>query len=672
MQVQELSLESLRKLILQPAASSKLKLPLLKLATFGDELSANSSLRYDANVKAIHGIEADYDGEKVSFDEALERLRKARLQSLLYTSPSHTAAKPRWRIILPSSKALLPSQRRHLVARINGIFDGQLASESFVLSQSYFYGSTGAEHRAECVSGDFIDLRFDLDERAIFPSENTVVHESSNELLAYDPQIIEYALQIIPNDDLPWIKWNDLGMAIHAAFGGSEQGRKAWTEWSKKSSKYISKSCTERWIHWNRSPPSKAGAGKVLHEASQAFGGHDWKDIYYKEQDESAAKLVLLNGHKKPNGRVEQPKEELLWVYASDVVPRAQEWLWYGHLGKGVLELITGIPGLGKSQVQDSLVACVTAGLSWPDGSPPCLPAKVVMLTAEDSIDRTVVPRLIAAGAKRENIIILKMIRVDKKKRHFLLAEDLEKMEKLAQEIGGVALITIDPITAYMGSKMDSHKATEVRSQLNPLQEFADRTGIAVSAVTHPAKNVISQKALDFFIGSQAFIAAGRIGHVCIPEYKENEEGESIKTGAVLFTHAKHSLSETMPTLAYSIEKIRIPDDTVSGLPIIVTKVVWTGEIIDITADEAVAASINQDAPVAKRSRDQDRLQNLLIELLKNEPRPVKECENAATGAGFTEKQIRKAREKLGIGTTKEGGVWMWCLPLDEHERGDR
>jgi hypothetical protein len=558
---------------------------------------------------------------------------------------------------------LLPGQRRQLVARINGVFNGQLASESFVLSQSYFYGSTGAEHRAECIDGDFIDLRHDLDTRAIFPSEIATIHKSSDHLLADDPRIIEYALQLIPNDNLPWIKWNDLGMAIHAAFGGSEQGRKAWTEWSKKSGKYVSKNCTERWIHWNRSPPNKAGAGKVLHEASQAFGGHSWRDDYYKDQDERAKNVIKLNG-KAAAASHGKEKEELLWINAADVVPRAQEWLWFGHLGKGVLELITGVPGLGKSQVQLSLIACITAGLPWPDGSQPCTAAKVIMLTAEDSIDRTVVPRLIAAGANLANVIIVKMIRVDKKKRHFLLTEDLEKLERLAQEIGGVALITIDPITAYMGGKVDSHKATEVRSQLNPLQEFADRTGIAVSAVTHPAKNVISQKALDFFIGSQAFIAAGRIGHVCIPKYVDDEDGASVKTDTVFFTHAKHSLSKTMPTLAYSIEEIRIPDDTISGLPILVPRVVWTGEIIDISADEAVAASINHDAPVAKRDRDQDRLQNFLIELLRDESKPAKECEEAAVAAGFTEKQIRKAREKLGIKTTKKKDVWMWQLPF--------
>jgi hypothetical protein len=247
-----------------------------------------------------------------------------------------------------------------------------------------------------------------------------------------------------------------------------------------------------------------------------------------------------------------------------------------------------------------------------------------------------------------------------------LLAEDLDKLEKLIQQIGGVSLMTIDPITAYMGGKVDSHKATEVRFQLNPLQEFAHRTGIAISAVTHPAKNVISQRALDCFIGSQAFIAAGRIGHVCTPQYEENEDGDNVRTDIVLFTHAKHSLSKSMPTLAYSIEETRIEDDKVSGLPIYVPKVVWTGEVIDITADEAVVASNKIAAPAAKRDRDQERLQNLLIGFLRGVTKSAKECEEFAAAAGFTEKQLKTAKKKLNIQSNQKKGFWEWHLPLDE------
>lgn len=64
---------------------------------------------------------------------------------------------------------------------------------------------------------------------------------------------------------------------------------------------------------------------------------------------------------------------------------------------------------------------------------------------------------------------------------------------------------------------IDAHKAVDVRTQLDPLQKLAERLNICVSVVTHPPKNA-GQRALDQFIGSQAFIAVPRVGHLCVEE----------------------------------------------------------------------------------------------------------------------------------------------------------
>ena len=87
------------------------------------------------------------------------------IRALLYTSPSYVpAAKERWRILLPLSENLPPDTRERLVARVNGLFGGKLAGESFVLSQAYLYGrvNDNPAHRVEVIDGDFIDLRTDL------------------------------------------------------------------------------------------------------------------------------------------------------------------------------------------------------------------------------------------------------------------------------------------------------------------------------------------------------------------------------------------------------------------------------------------------------------------------------------------------------------------------------
>jgi hypothetical protein len=258
---------------------------------------------------------------------------------------------------------------------------------------------------------------------------------------------------------------------------------------------------------------------------------------------------------------------EIVLVRAADIVPRAKDWLWEGHLLRGAQELLTGVPGLGKSQVQISYVALVTTtDKTWPDGTRGLSePMNVIMVTAEDALDQEVVPRLIAAGADLTRVHILKYIKTDKHKRQFLLSEDLGKLEKLVAKMGNVGLVTLEPITAYMG-KTNSSQATDVRSQLGPLKDFSEQTNVAVSTVTHPAKNP-GPRAIDHFIGSQAFIAAGRIGHACFEEIRpEDGTDEGCKpTGRVLFTHVKHNPSEKKPTLAYRQALFTLGPDKMTG-----------------------------------------------------------------------------------------------------------
>jgi hypothetical protein len=371
----------------------------------------------------------------------------------------------------------------------------------------------------------------------------------------------------------------------------------------------------------------------------------------------------LKNQQKKWKNGYQAPflsTKSSLVIRASDIRPRSKDWLWEGHLLRGAQELLTGVPGLGKSQVQINFVACLTAGLPWPDKSPPGPVMSVLMLTAEDTLEQEVIPRLIAAGANLEKVLILKWIKSEGKNRQFLLNEDLDQLEKIAAEIGDVGMLTVDPITAYMGGKVDSHKATEVRSQLGPLKDFAEQTGIAVSSITHPPKSG-GQKAIDQFIGSQAFIAAGRIGHICVEEFEENEDGERKATGRVLFANPKNNAHIKMETLAFKVEEVFVENDHVTGISIESPRVVWDGEVVDITADEAVATSNGMVQP-KKRLKEQEGLQNIISKLLSNGPIPENQIKAAALDAGYTVNQLKTAKKKMEIRSERKADHWEWEL----------
>jgi hypothetical protein len=124
------SAAELCNLILSQSAPRKEDLPWLKLARFGDKKSVHGSLRHDANVLAISGYEVDYDGEKISFDEIVKRVKRSRLMALIYTSPSHSEAKPRWRVLFPTSASLPPEMRLKIAGIANDAIGDVAAPES--------------------------------------------------------------------------------------------------------------------------------------------------------------------------------------------------------------------------------------------------------------------------------------------------------------------------------------------------------------------------------------------------------------------------------------------------------------------------------------------------------------------------------------------------------------
>jgi hypothetical protein len=177
MSTQDMALWELRDLILTTNADAKDDLQFLKLAWFGDTPTEKDCLRNNANVRALSGIVVEHDASTMSFDEAIRRLRTARVEALVYTSPSHTEEQPRWRVVAPTSDSWAPAQHACLVARLNGILGGVLSGESFTLSQSYYFGKINGNpyHRVEMTFGEYINLRFDLDETAIYKKSTSKI-----------------------------------------------------------------------------------------------------------------------------------------------------------------------------------------------------------------------------------------------------------------------------------------------------------------------------------------------------------------------------------------------------------------------------------------------------------------------------------------------------------------
>ena len=305
---EHMTLPALRERILKTSAGAKAHLPWLKLAKFGSKRSDKGSLRHNDNVIEISGVEVDYDGEVVTLDEAVGILRMARLRALIYASPSHTAAKPRWRILAPTSRELPPEERTKLVAQLNGILGGILAPESFTLSQSYYYGSVNnnVEHRAVIVDGDHIDLRADLDDGPLGNDFNSQ-HTPNEKLVADDVEELKAAVEAIPNNLNDYCAWKNFGMAIYNATEG--KGFEILDDFSKRwtGGEYDAEETLKAWNQIEGSPPNRIGAGTIFYLANKASPG--WRQQY---ESEKMAKIFNIPREEEPPDTAPAFSEEAL------------------------------------------------------------------------------------------------------------------------------------------------------------------------------------------------------------------------------------------------------------------------------------------------------------------------------------------------------------------------
>src|SRR5262249_46509593 len=154
----------------------------------------------------------------------------------------------------------------------------------------------------------------------------------------------------------------------------------------------------------------------------------------------------------------------------ADIEPQPIEWIWPGRIARRKLTLIAGEPDLGKSQAALDIIARITTGERWPDdGRAPI--GRAIILSAEDAIEDTLRPRLEAAGANLDRVhTVRSVLRKDQhnnvQQTLFSLQADLDALGAKIKELGDVSIVMLDPITAYLGEKLDTHKTAAVRSVL--------------------------------------------------------------------------------------------------------------------------------------------------------------------------------------------------------------
>lgn len=474
--------------------------PLIKLASFGDIRRISRSLRHNDNVKAIYGLEGDYDSEDVTLNQALKMLESFDIKAAVYPSPSSTNESPRWRVIAPLSRPHEPEQRAALMARLNGVLGGILAPESFVLTQAYYFGGTPTNQYLVCPTfndpekGNYIDDQHYLEKIAIGKETKKSNNRSLSASLITNVSIstvrdLRSALTAINADE--YSLWIDIGHALKTI---GNQGRSLWLEWSQTSAKYDPIEAANKWDGFNPTSTSY----KVVFSKAQSMG---WVNLRSLGTNLSGS---LMADHVVDIETLEEQFHLLKPVEVNDVIKNPSpppEFIWDGYLPRGVVSLFAAHGGTGKSTVALMLGVCTALGR--PLFGVSTVQCKVLFVSLEDNVG--IVRHRLATICRLWNIDPLeiddKLHIVDGTENPELFSANgrLEgsttatyfEMQKIVQ-LKNIGLVLVDNASDAYGG--DEIQRRQVRSFMRSLVGVARSTDCAVMLLSHVDKDTSKAK----------------------------------------------------------------------------------------------------------------------------------------------------------------------------------
>jgi hypothetical protein len=272
----------------------------------------------------------------------------------------------------------------------------------------------------------------------------------------------------------------------------------------------------------------------------------------------------------------------------------------------------------------------------------------VLLLSAEDGLADTIVPRLTAAGADLARVHALTEVSVidDDGVQQVppSLPRDVPVIERIIREYR-VRLVVVDVLMAYLTGKVDSHRDQDVRGVLHQLAAMAERTGCTVVLVRHLNK-AGGSNALYRGGGSIGIVGAARAAYLVARDPEDADRR--------ILAVTKSNLTAEPPSLAY-----RLVDDPANGC----ARVEWEDSPVEHTAASLLAAVSDDDTRT-----ERDEAADWLIDYLtaNGGQAPRKDVMKAATTERFSERTLKRAATRVQVISERAGwpAVATWRLPV--------
>lgn len=320
---------------------------------------------------------------------------------------------------------------------------------------------------------------------------------------------------------------------------------------------------------------------------------------------------------------MEGQKTKLKLIRMSEIESQEIEWLWYPFIPYGKLTIIQGDPGDGKTTLVLNIAAKLSNGIGIDEAMQISEPINIIYQTAEDGLADTVKPRLEAAGADCEKVVV-----IDESEKSLSMVD--ERLEEAIIRTNARLLI-LDPIQAYLGGGMDMNRANEARDMTKKLGLLAEKYKCAIVLIGHMNKAVGNKAAyrgmgsIDFFAVARSVLLVGRV------------EGQANIRAVV---QIKNNLAQFGHPKAFELEE--------GGF-------CWLGDY-EITADELLGG-------LAPKANKLEQAKQLLRELAEtNNAMQSKEIFNLADEEGISKRTLENAKKELKIKAKKINNSWYWEL----------
>lgn len=361
-----------------------------------------------------------------------------------------------------------------------------------------------------------------------------------------------------------------------------------------------------------------------------------------KEQTEKGRDLP---GAPKPESTPPPLTPQADLVRADMIHAKPITWLWPNWLPKGMLTLLGGYAGDGKSTLTMSLVAALSTGGALPDGAR-APQINTLLLAAEDDLAHVVVPRLDAHKANRAKVAMLRGVKEgDNVQRSFNLRRDVPLLKQLVKQ-HQVSLVIIDPLSSYLAAS-DRNSEGEVRDTLQPLVQMMEETGVAVIGIMHIGKNDGQARAMQKLMGSTAFTALARSVWMVTDLPQEFQVEGQPKRKMIGVSKSNYSVPPAAIQFSRPLDgAIEYHGESPVGI-----EEVWSWR------------KKEEKEPTAT-----DAAETWLLEFMDGKPVAASDVEKAAKTEGVSLATLKKVKVRLGLRSEKTASGWNWLPPVTQVE----